>query len=170
MMKKTSLPECWQQLKEGPKCFDYFCSTCGGKAYKAKGLLSAMSHSKIVRDLKDMTSCGLESADFDNGNADLNYFPKDRNVTDKVEFLLHAFSYLGRNDTVSLISTWAEKEIPLWLFDGISYYFIPETEFKKAWLVVIRERLNVTADSSLEETMFRKYSAEIAEEKRVAHQ
>lgn len=153
-----SLQKVWLILDSEPGCERYYCFTCGGKAHIARKHLDSITMNQISHDLKDLAAFELAEKDFNrDARGSCGYFPREKNVSKKVEFLLQSFNCLTNVYKKYLVDEWSFREMPDWLFDGISYYFIPGSPCKEAWLKSIRKRLSRALDSSLEETMRIKY-------------
>ncbi|MEX2365407.1 MAG: hypothetical protein WD601_02290, partial [Pseudohongiellaceae bacterium] len=90
-----------------------------------------------------------------------NYFPKPKNVSTEVEFLLYVFSRLSEENKLQVIRHWYEghQGWPDWLMDGISYHFIPETSQGDSWAPILQARLELSGYRPHEETLRLKYSS-----------
>jgi len=136
-------------------CPQSYCSTCGGKAAVIREALIKVDKSIMLKALSDPTSFELHQTDF-------NFYPNRLpytcvlNISPKVEFLIDCFRKLSIEQKSRLITQWIQNcdTWPLWIFDGVSYYFVSEYKqsLREKWIEKIKEKMNHSENASLIET------------------
>jgi hypothetical protein len=160
MANQTTTLDTLHQLFEDtkasdPYCKNFYCTTCGGLFAQFEEALREINSSDLCAALTDPTEFKFTKRDF-------NYLPNRMpyalvlNVSPKVEFFMLCFKQLRPSQQATLITSWLEdcEHWPLWLFDGMSYYFVSDVNYasRKQWQIKLKALIDKTNDASLKET------------------
>lgn len=143
-------------------CAAFYCTTCGGLCSVIKKLTADHSAEIRIAALKSIHTMPLTQRDFVYHRHILkSAFPKEPNISPFIEYLRWLLYDLSKHSQTEISAEWRQlaPSLPIWLLDGICYYFVPlfPSAELTPWKALLSDRITETSDASLSETLRLKY-------------
>ncbi|MBB5188330.1 hypothetical protein HNQ57_002609 [Zhongshania antarctica] len=143
-------------------CASFYCTTCGGLGTRLQKITADHPVEIPIAALKSIHTFPLTQRDFVyHQHISKSAFPKEPNISPFIEYLRWLLNCMPIQNKVEISEEWRQlaPSLPIWLLDGICYYFVPllPSSELQPWKTLLSNRITETSDASLSETLRLKY-------------